>query len=168
MSDRWLRLAVMVVRGWARVYTCGLESGACQRRREEIDSDLWDEAHDTGRDSEAKAFAILTRLIRGVPDDLRWRIEMTTFTRVAFRSVMAAAALSLAAFVWINQSLRPPALPQAPPAPPLEILTLANRKPPVPPPPPPMNRKGMRDPDWAGLLMQIRDSARRKATGTLQ
>ena len=68
-----------LVRNWARVYTSGLPSEIREVRLAEIESDLWEHAHDSelGRDAPSPFCALhaLTRLLAGVPDDLLWRIE---------------------------------------------------------------------------------------------
>ena len=37
-----------LVRNWARAYTFGLPSGIREERRAEIESDIWEQAHDSG------------------------------------------------------------------------------------------------------------------------
>jgi hypothetical protein len=64
--------SVVLVRWWTRAYTCGLPRQVRDARRAEIESDLWESAHDA---SEAAA-QILPRLAFGIVDDLRWRVGL--------------------------------------------------------------------------------------------
>ena len=82
-------------------------------------------------------------------------MEQFRIRRIAFRSVLILATAAAILSMVIQQALQLPPLPAVAPAPPLEILRVQVRLPPVPPPPPPLKREGIRDPDWAGLLMQI-------------
>ena len=61
-------LARMIARGWAAAYTLGVDRGARDRRRQEIDSEVWEQQHDR-----AEASGVLSRVLRGVPADLVWR-----------------------------------------------------------------------------------------------
>lgn len=65
------------VRAWVRLYTAGLPPGLRDSRREEIDADLWEQAHDadTGlRKGPPLATHLLFRMLLGVPDDMMWRL----------------------------------------------------------------------------------------------
>lgn len=65
-----------VVRGWVATYTFGLPAELRRRRRDEIAADLADEAIDAVRRSEQRALLSrrIGRLLRGIPDDLTWRL----------------------------------------------------------------------------------------------
>jgi cytochrome b6-f complex iron-sulfur subunit len=67
-----LSLAVWITRAWTRVFTLGL-AGLGKERRDQLDSDLWEQTHDAtaGR---AVAFSVLSRLVRGMPADIAWRV----------------------------------------------------------------------------------------------
>jgi hypothetical protein len=147
VSQPLLPWALACVRGWTRLYTSGLPIDARDRRRQEIESDLWEFVHDDGRGELAQAIAIFARLALGIPDDVGWRMEQHRIRRIAFRSVLALAAITVLLIGWIQQALEPPALPAVAPAPPLEILRVHVRMPPVPPPPPPLGREGVKDPE---------------------
>jgi len=70
------------VRRWVSVYTLGLPPETKQRRRDEIDDDLWCQAQETaesGRADRSLAGEILARLVFGVPADVSWRIEQGRF-----------------------------------------------------------------------------------------
>jgi len=66
------------VRRWVGLYTLGLRPEIKQRRRDEIDDDLWCQAQDAAESRRADRSLggeILTRLAFGVPADLSWRME---------------------------------------------------------------------------------------------
>jgi hypothetical protein len=56
---------------WARTYTRGLPDEVAVRRRAELESDLWEQLHDTAQAHAGRA--IVGRLLRGIPADVRWR-----------------------------------------------------------------------------------------------
>ena len=75
--------AAGLVRRWVRVYTRGLAAQVRQDRLDEIDGDLWSQAHDaaaSARSEHSEAIEILVRLLLGVPADLSWRIERHRLT----------------------------------------------------------------------------------------
>ncbi len=130
-----LRLAVAAVRGWTRVYTWRLSPRTSEARRAEIESDIWESIADR-RSESAAALAIAGRLLRGIPDDLRWRTERAGGPS---RPVRIAIALSittvLLAVVWAGLTASPGETPAPPAAP--DIRWWIRHPPPPPPPPPP-------------------------------
>ena len=63
------------VQAWVRLYTIGLPPGLRDARRDEIDSDLWEQAHHTGMHTTPSPTAhLLLRWLLGLPDDLLWRL----------------------------------------------------------------------------------------------
>jgi hypothetical protein len=104
MTARWLRLALLSVRGWTRVYTWRLPEPMRDARRAEIESDLWEFLHDAERDPRvAASVQLFGRLLLGVSDDLWWRLEYEG-TRHAFlvRRLGAVAAVALVPMaLWI-------------------------------------------------------------------
>jgi hypothetical protein len=77
-----------LVRRWVALYTLGLPPDIKQRRRDEIDDDLWCQAQDAAESSRADRSLggeILARLAFGVPADLSWRIEQRRFGTPRFR-----------------------------------------------------------------------------------
>lgn len=156
MRSTPLRLAITLVRLWTKRYTSGVPPAIGDRRREEIESDLWEFEHDPDRGGEmASAFRVLARWLLGVPDDVLWKLNQRTLRPLAVRVAVALATLAVVAIVLVGQALRPPTLPTVTPAPPPDILTLHKRTPPVaPPPPPPPPIAGQKhQPDWASLLL---------------
>ena len=75
-ADRDFGPAGETVRGWVRLYTRGLAAEPRDRRRAEIDADLWDETRESVLVS-AGGFRLarISRLIAGLPADIQWRIE---------------------------------------------------------------------------------------------
>jgi hypothetical protein len=74
------RLALAALRGWTRSYTVALPVPTRDARRRELAADTHDHLADlraravSGRRS---AVEILGRLVRGMPDDVRWALTMT-------------------------------------------------------------------------------------------
>jgi len=135
MSRTAFRVATALTRAWTRLYTAGLPAGARERRREEIDADLWALEHDAGAGGFAAAHVVV-RLMLGIADDVEWRMEQHTFRRIALGSTLVLATVVIVLSVIASETLRPPVLPHVNPAPPLEVLTLVKRKVPAPPPRP--------------------------------
>jgi hypothetical protein len=127
-----------MVRVWTRVYTWHMRPDVRERRRIEIESDLWE----FQRDPEAHrrvspALHIAVRLVRGMPHDLRWRLEQADATRTTTRArqqiagavaVSATVAIVLGA-LWILPLLRPATLPRPLP----NAFPLGQTQPPPPP-----------------------------------
>ena len=62
-----------IVRTWVRLYTTGLPASLRDSRRDEIDSDLWEQAHEAEvgpNDGRSLATHLLLRMLLGFPDDL--------------------------------------------------------------------------------------------------
>lgn len=138
-SSPALRIVIAVARTWTRLYTLGLPEEVRDRRRAEIESDLW-ESWDDATDSSWLALLIAARLIGGIPDDLRWRAAcLFPDPRAAGLAIATALGLSiLVSILWLGL-IGSRALPRPPAAP--DFSRPANYPPP-PPPPPPCNPKG--------------------------
>ena len=143
------RAAIAVVRAWTTVYTLGLPAADRERRRDEIDSDLWESLVDPARKDTNHAFQIMARLIAGIPDDVLWRADhVQTAGRRIWRVALTAIAIAMLG-LWLNRSTRPePSLDQM-------IKLIEERKygprlidppPPPPPPPPPCAPNGLPQP----------------------
>jgi hypothetical protein len=78
-------MASGVARSWVSLYTAGVDRAVGERRRREIDSDVWEQLHDEDSGRLAAA-AVVVRTLLGVPADLTWRIEMTSRVLVVERS----------------------------------------------------------------------------------
>ncbi len=70
-------ISVWLVRKWVRLYTMGLPAEDKKTRRDEIDSDLWEQKQDAAGSGNGTgaAWNIFGRLLLGIPDDLSWRME---------------------------------------------------------------------------------------------
>ncbi len=77
MTNRSANISVWLVRKWVRLYTMGLPIEDKQTRRDEIDSDLWEQMQDAAGSGNGTgaAWNIFGRLLFGIVDDLSWRME---------------------------------------------------------------------------------------------
>ena len=138
-----VRFSIGAVRAWARLYTMGMLVHERDGRLAELESDLWECRHDATNDP-LDGLTIIVRLIRGVPDDLRWRAEhMIHLSRSAAWAIASALGFAIVVkSVWIGLATRAINMPPAP-APPDLVMRTANYPPPPPPPPPPCNPPGI-------------------------
>jgi hypothetical protein len=128
----------VLVRVWTYLYTFALPSEIRDRRRAEIESDLWESEHDP----DVPHHAFVLRLLRGLPADLLWRLEVTSgrhHARAAVGAVAGAGVLAVALWAFVRQ----PVLP-VPPRRPVRISLGLMPPPPPPPPPRVLERKGHR------------------------
>jgi hypothetical protein len=132
-----LSLAMGLVRTWTRAYTWRLELAVRDRRRGEIESELWEFQQDPERGTHPAAH-VLVRLLTGIPDDLSWRAEhvsaSTRRTRLRAGIRVAAwtvATVIIAAAIWILPLMTAGTLPPLPDKPRVKMAA------PPPPPPPP-------------------------------
>lgn len=79
--DDAVRWSTTLVSRWVRYYTLGLPEGVRDDRRDEIASDLWEQAHDEASISAVNP-EILARGLLGVPADLAWRLERSRLARL--------------------------------------------------------------------------------------
>jgi hypothetical protein len=89
--------AAGLVRRWVRVYTGGLPPELRDRRRDEIDADLWsqlEEAAVIGRPARSINAEILTRWLSGIPADLSWRLEHRGGAPVTTQTATASHPIS--------------------------------------------------------------------------
>ncbi len=87
---------------WVGLYTRGLPVDVAADRRAEIESDLWDEAAvaDWLGDASTLGRQRASRLIRGMPADVAWRMEQRgRRTRAPWRTTMHISKLELAAIL---------------------------------------------------------------------
>jgi hypothetical protein len=107
-----------LVRRWVALYTLGLPADIRDARREEIEDDLWSQAHDSELVDGASA-DVLGRLVFGLWADITWRLEQrhrdrvrpvlrsaTMGTRaVAAFAIIGGAAFVVALFMWVERPL---------------------------------------------------------------
>jgi hypothetical protein len=115
MTTDPFQLALRVVRGWTRFYTWRLPPDLRDRRRTEIDSDLWESEHDqAGASPLSSAAHVLGRFVRGMPADLAWRREHADghVRHVTRQLIWAIGALALVTAWWVFGLMRTQALPE--------------------------------------------------------
>lgn len=116
------------------MYTWGMDPFERDRRRQEIESDLWESQHDEADSDAHIAGHVLARLAGGVVDDLRWRADHRSISSA--RALVALGTTGvIAAAVWVFFLAQIGAVPAPPPPP--AMTTLFDRFPVPPPPPPP-------------------------------
>lgn len=137
MTSRRARFAVGLTRTWVRFYTRDLPPEIAAQRQAEIESDLWEQLHDSDRP--ARAFEVVARLVAGIPDDLRWKEEQVEPGELKKAIVVTLGATAVAALLLMGMmslaaaSIKPPPVP----APPVPAWGRPSPTPPPPPPPPP-------------------------------
>jgi len=95
-----------LVRRWVALYTLGLPADIRDARREEIEDDLWCQAHEV--DPEAASGDVLGRMVFGLWADITWRLEQRHRARV--RPVLRSATMGtriIAALAIISVTFRP-------------------------------------------------------------
>jgi hypothetical protein len=147
MNRRAVRVAMAAVRGWTHLYTWGLEKHAREARRDEIESDLWESAHDGDTEPETLALCVWTRLLGGLVDDVRWRAAQVTGTELYAWRVGTTFALAILIGLWIVKAATLPVGRPRPPLPPkIDVRPMSMRQPPPPPPPPCLPESFKQDP----------------------
>jgi hypothetical protein len=142
-TDAFDRVAALV-RGWTWLYTWTVSPELRERRRREIDADLWDAAHDPHADR--SALLLLARFSGGLIDDIRWAIEQPRHSSSIAPALMAVSVLALAGWLLASYSLRVADMPVPGIAPAFAASALDRQvaaPPPPPPPPPPCLPVGM-------------------------
>jgi uncharacterized protein (TIGR03435 family) len=112
MTSLAVRAAAALVRGWTRLYTQRLPVAIRERRRVEIESDLWESQRDApdGR-ALGTAAGILARFFLGIPDDLVWWVEQATVSEgfrhrtVVVCGRIAGSVISIGALWAINHDV---------------------------------------------------------------
>lgn len=70
-----LRFAGAACRAWVALYTLGLDDATRERRRGEIESDLWEQQVSSQESAADTAFEIIARVVLGMGADLTWRYQ---------------------------------------------------------------------------------------------
>ena len=110
-----LALAGSLTRGWVEAYTTGLPTRIRAERKEEIESDLWEQATGGGIEGEsanAVAAHIFGRVVLGMPADMAWhlgelkgedmQLSLGQKTVVGAFIVLGVATLVFGALLLIN------------------------------------------------------------------
>lgn len=104
-------LTSRVVRSWAAAYTIGLPPGAREQRRMEIASDVWEQHHAEGGAGRARisfAMSLLSRMVRGIPADVLWRVNVEgpqMDIKIPFERTMGILLLAMVVLVAITSSI---------------------------------------------------------------
>ena len=67
-------IATGFTRRWVRLYTRGLAAEVRDGRRDEVDSDLWEQTRES-RTGLLLALSLFARCLGGLTADISWRIE---------------------------------------------------------------------------------------------
>ena len=98
MSPPLTVLAVAFVRTWTWIYTRGMPAFVRDGRRQEIESDLWEQQHDLAGETDARvAIQITLRLLAGFLDDLQWHVEHRALSS---RRTQGLLATTIAVFLF--------------------------------------------------------------------
>jgi hypothetical protein len=104
----WTAGAPRAVRWWTATYTAGLASSVRDARRTEIASDVWEHTKDAAAGGETLlggAIGIVSRMVRGVPADLLWRVNVEgpkMDIRIPFERIVGALLLAMVALILIT------------------------------------------------------------------
>ncbi len=96
---------------WIRCYTLGLSRDTRAMRQQEIESDLWEHERDMRGRAWSRvefALAVLSRLVRGMPADVFWRLQMEgprMEIKIPFERVAGGLLLALVAMMIITGSI---------------------------------------------------------------
>jgi TonB family protein len=153
MTPLLRRMANGLVLAWTRLYTWGVPPALRDARRADVESDLWESAHDP--EGAPSAAQIVVRLWMGVTEDIAWRVEQE-YTMQRFLTWRTAAAVlggglvGLLIMLELTLTPRPPAPPVLPRTLHAGLLGSGGVPPPPPPPPPPQGwTAGDRVPHYA-------------------
>lgn len=99
-----------IVRTWLNLYTAGTAKEARDRRRGQVESDLWEEqAHAAASTTEkGVSLAVLGRMARGMPADIFWRLKLggpPMEFNIRFEKLIGLSLLALAIFIPIVVSI---------------------------------------------------------------
>ena len=138
MSATLSVVAAALVRAWAWIYTSGTPGFVREGRRQEIESDLWEQQRDLAGESDVRVAAhLVIRLLAGIADDLLWRLEHRGEMNPLRAGAIAAVAVATVLFggMWAYTTAQ--LLNEEPPPIAPLMSFVAGPPPPLPPPPPP-------------------------------
>lgn len=139
--------AAAIVRAWTRVYTWTVSPELRERRRREVDADLWEAAHDTQADR--SALLLLLRATGGIVDDVRWTLEQPQHAGPLTAVFVTMAVCALAGWLIVTYRMRVTEMPVPHTAQwlargPFTQADVPVAPPPPPPPPPPLPARRQR------------------------
>ena len=135
MNASGFERAAAVVRAWTWVYTSLVSPELRDRRRLEVDADLWEAAHDERGDR--SAVLLLLRASGGIVDDVRWTLEQPQQAAVLATAFVATGVIAVATWLIVSYSLRVTEMPLPEAAQWLARGPFIQEAGPPPPPPPP-------------------------------
>lgn len=82
-----LQLVSQITLAWVALYTRGVPTDFRDRRRAELESDVWEHAFNRDREGAhdtvwKRALQMIGRLLVGMPADLAWRMELISLSRL--------------------------------------------------------------------------------------
>ena len=92
--------AANFARRWVWLYTRGLGAELCDGRRDEVESDLWEQA---SKARPGLGLALLARCLGGLTADVSWRMEHAQISSRAALAALAAAQRVATAGRWTAQ-----------------------------------------------------------------
>ncbi len=104
-------VASRVARGWTAAYTLGLAAQVRDARRTEIASDVWEHHRDIvteGRPVWRFVGSVLSRIVRGAPADLLWRVNVEgpkMDIKIPFERVVGGLLLAMVVLLMITTSI---------------------------------------------------------------
>ena len=109
-DDPAASFAATLARAWAAIYTFGLATHVRESRRREIDSDVWEHQHDAEGASSSPAIALqlISRMLRGAPADLLWRINVEgpqMDIRIPMERLLGVVLVAMVALVMITGAI---------------------------------------------------------------
>lgn len=122
MTGRAIDVVCRACRAWVRLHTLGLPHDLRQSRIAEIESDIWEFRNDSDARPSSAAAEFGARVMRGMLDDVAWRLEVASQPTV--RAFVAATAVVAIATV-IGLLSRAPGAPVALDGRPLALHGLA-------------------------------------------
>jgi hypothetical protein len=103
--------ASRVARGWTAAYTLGLATHVRDARRAEIASDVWEHHNDIvaeGRTVWRFVVGVLSRLVRGAPADLLWRVNVEgpkMDIKIPFERIVGGLLLAMIVLLMVTTSI---------------------------------------------------------------
>jgi hypothetical protein len=99
---RMVRRATHLALSWTRWYTRDLAPAIAGDRRDEIASDVWEQAAgQADRPAAALAASIVGRVVRGIPADLAWRWKVRPATTGVQPPLIVRSAVATAVVLWV-------------------------------------------------------------------
>jgi hypothetical protein len=136
MKNLGFPVVVGLTRLWTRLYTAGMPREVRDRRRAEIESDIWESTEPVDRLSGSHVL----RLLIGVPDDVLWRYShQPTGSVVRLLLTGLATGIVVATLMFLFGLGRTARLPTPEPA----FRGVGALPAPPPPPPPPCAPPGL-------------------------